>query len=100
MVLNSAEDALITSPGYLHRTRKQMPDIVLIDRADQARDRDTAEAAQELISSAIAAGSSVLLGLGNRDADWMLPPQTHYRLLDLDTHNRGKDTAHDLVRTS
>ncbi|NNG77794.1 MMPL family transporter [Brevibacterium luteolum] len=100
MVLNSAEDALITSPGYLRRTRKQMPDIVLIDRADQARDRDTAEAAQELISAAIAAGSSVLLGLGNRDADWMLPPQTHYRLLDLDTHNRGKDTAHDLVRTS
>ncbi|MBD8021939.1 MMPL family transporter [Brevibacterium gallinarum] len=100
MVLNSAEDALITSPGYLRHTREQMPDIVLIDRADQARDHDTAEAAQDLISAALAAGSSVLLGLGNRDADWMLPPQTHYRLLDLDAHNRGKDTAHDLVRTS
>lgn len=100
MVLNSAEDALITSPGYLRRTREQMPDIVLIDRADQARDHDTAEAAQDLISAALATGSSVLLGLGNRDADWMLPPQTHYRLLDLDAHNRGKDTAHDLVRTS
>lgn len=100
MTLSSAEDALITRPSYLRRVQKSMPDIILIDRADQARDSDTAQAAQELISAALEAGSSVLLGLGNRDADWLLPAHTHYRLLDLDAHHRGKDTAHDLVRTS
>nr|WP_272902081.1 MMPL family transporter [Brevibacterium daeguense] len=89
VVLDSAEDSLVSSARELAKLAQEPPELLVVDRADSPRDERTARLLTELVRSAVDSGSAVVLGVDDPDADWMIPPQSTYTLLDLDIH-RGE----------
>ncbi|MCQ9367989.1 MMPL family transporter [Brevibacterium sp. 91QC2O2] len=87
--MDPAEDAMVPALSKLEQLAAKPPKLLVVDRADQSRDPQTAQAVRTLVGNALTSGSAVVLGLTNPKALQMLPAEVVLHRLDLDAMASG-----------
>lgn len=93
VVVSAADPALTAGPARLRALAQDPPALLVVDRADQPADPESARLVTALVAAAVDAGSAVVLAVSHPQADWMVPARTSYTFLDLDDHRRAPDSA-------
>ncbi|MGO1398324.1 MAG: MMPL family transporter [Brevibacterium yomogidense] len=84
LTLDSPDAGLMVDAATMRQMAKNPPALLVLDHADRAQDRETADAMEALVHSAVENGSAVVLGLVDQRADWMIPSGAHCTQLDLE----------------
>ena len=84
LTLDSPDAGLMVDAATMRQMAKNPPALLVLDHADRAHDRETANAMEALVHSAVENGSAVVLGLVDQRADWMIPSGAHCTQLDLE----------------